>query len=264
MHRLIRALMLSVFLFPLTTLAQPNYEETRALAEQGDASAQVALGLIYSDFEGVPRSYSEAMRWFRLAAEQGDAEAQFRLADLYSYSLVQSVLGFSHIEAEAEAVKWLRLAIEQGHLEAMLNLGRRYLTGRGVPEDLSEGWKLIRLAAEEGLADAQISMAISYSNSYDPRRQGPQNHTEAVRWFRLAAEQGDPRGQFFLGRAYSGGQGVPQSGVMAYVWFSIAAAQDAQWRAVRDEKAEELTPQELARGQEIAVRCFASGYTDCY
>ena len=45
-------------------------------AEQGDASAQFNLGLMYEYGRGVPQNYSEAVKWYRLAAEQGDASAR--------------------------------------------------------------------------------------------------------------------------------------------------------------------------------------------
>ena len=48
----------------------------RPLADDGDASAQVVLGLMYKRGQGVPQDYAAAVRWYRLAAEQGDASAQ--------------------------------------------------------------------------------------------------------------------------------------------------------------------------------------------
>ena len=55
----------------------------RHLADQGDAHAQFALGIVYNRGYGVQRNYAEAMRWFRRAADQGDAGAQYNLAFLY-------------------------------------------------------------------------------------------------------------------------------------------------------------------------------------
>jgi TPR repeat protein len=39
----------------------------------------------------------------------------------------------------------------------------------------------------------------------------PQDDVEAVRWFRLAAEQGLALAQYFLGRSYDNGNGVPEN-----------------------------------------------------
>ena len=49
------------------------------LANQGNASAQFNLGIMYRIGQGVPQDYAEAMKWYRKAAEQGDASAQFNL-----------------------------------------------------------------------------------------------------------------------------------------------------------------------------------------
>ena len=46
-------------------------EEWRPSAEQGDALAQYNLGFMYSNGEGVPQDYAEAVKWYRMAAEQG-------------------------------------------------------------------------------------------------------------------------------------------------------------------------------------------------
>ena len=51
----------------------------RLAAEQGDASAQYSLGVMYDFGRGVLEDDAEAVRWYRLAAEQGDADAQNRL-----------------------------------------------------------------------------------------------------------------------------------------------------------------------------------------
>jgi hypothetical protein len=53
------------------------------LAEQGDASAQSNLGVMYEQGRGIAQNYREAMRWFWLAAMQGDARAQSNLGVMY-------------------------------------------------------------------------------------------------------------------------------------------------------------------------------------
>ena len=53
------------------------------LAEQGDASAQFNLGMMYDKGQGVKQDDVEAVKWYRQAAEQGHAKAQFILGGLY-------------------------------------------------------------------------------------------------------------------------------------------------------------------------------------
>ena len=70
---LVPALMLVV----PSVLAQDSetFQEFLRRAEQGDASAQVDLGVLYAVGWGAPaEDDTEAAKWFRKAAEQGDAE----------------------------------------------------------------------------------------------------------------------------------------------------------------------------------------------
>jgi uncharacterized protein len=62
----------------------------------------------------------------------------------------------------AEAVKWFRLAAEQGVAQAQYNLGIIYLNGLGVPQDYAETAQWFRQAAEQGLAQAQYNLGVMY------------------------------------------------------------------------------------------------------
>ena len=54
-------------------------EETRVLANQGDAKAQYSLGSIYDEGDGVPEDNARAIMWYTKAANQGDEDAQYNL-----------------------------------------------------------------------------------------------------------------------------------------------------------------------------------------
>jgi hypothetical protein len=123
-------------------------EDVRSCAEQGDAIAQVNLGFMYANGEGVPEDDVEAVRWYRLATEQGLAEAQFYLGLMYDN-------GRGVPEDDVEAVRWYRLAAEQGVVEGQTALGLMYASGEGVPHDNAEAERWWRLAAEQGEAVAQ-------------------------------------------------------------------------------------------------------------
>jgi len=51
------------------------YVATLRLAEQGIASAQSNLGVMYNNGQGVPQDDKAALKWYSLAAEQGRADA---------------------------------------------------------------------------------------------------------------------------------------------------------------------------------------------
>ena len=84
---------------------------------------------------------------------------------------------------DAEAV---RLAAEQGDADAQFNLGLKYANGWGVLEDDAEAVRWYRLAAEQGDADAQFNLGLMYDTGEDVLK----DDAEAVRWYRMAAEQG--------------------------------------------------------------------------
>ena len=56
----------------------------RPLAEQGNALAQLGLGVMYANGQGVPQDYAQAVVWYRKAAEQGDADAQTLVGLMYA------------------------------------------------------------------------------------------------------------------------------------------------------------------------------------
>jgi len=129
------------------------------------------------------------------------------------------------------------------------------VSGQDVPD-----FEETRRLAEQGHARAQSNLGFMYDNGDGV----PENDAEAVRWYRLAAEQGHARAQSNLGFMYDNGDGVPQNNLRAYVWFSVAAAQGHEnARTNRDIVSDELTPEQLARGQDMATRCFESDFQDC-
>ncbi len=116
------------------------FREMRPLAEQGLASPQFNLGLMYRKGQGVPQDDAEAARWYRKSAEQGHANAQYNLGVMYAK-------GQGVPEDYAEAVKWYRKAAEQGNASAQYNLGVTYYNGQGVPEDYVQAHMWFNLAA---------------------------------------------------------------------------------------------------------------------
>ena len=72
--------------------------------------------------------------------------------------------GRVYLKDDAEAVKWYRLAAEQGLANAQHNLGVMYDNGRGVPQDDAEAVKWYRLAAEQGFANAQYNLGAMYAD----------------------------------------------------------------------------------------------------
>jgi len=82
------------------------FEQYKNLAGSGNAVAQLNLGNMYSEGQGVPQNEEEALKWYRKAAEQGNADAQYNLGMMYAY-------GRGTKQDDAAAVKWYQMAAEQ-------------------------------------------------------------------------------------------------------------------------------------------------------
>ena len=196
------------------TAEDQELDKIRRAAEQGDATAQINLGWMYSRGRGVPQDDAEAVRWYRRAAEQGEPTAQRNLGWMYKN-------GRGVPQDDAQAIRWYRRAVEQGYAGAQNNLGVMYMDGRGVPQDDAEAVRWYRRAAEQGEPTAQRNLGWMYSRG----RGVPQDDAEAVRWYRRAADQGDARAQRNLGVMYKNGRGVPQDDAQAIRWYRRAVEQ---------------------------------------
>ena len=89
--------------------------ELQTLAEQGNAVAQVTLGLMYFEGDGVEQDDAEAVRWYQLAVAQGDAAGQYNLGVMYAE-------GRGVPQDDAEAVRWFRLAAAQRNARTGIRL----------------------------------------------------------------------------------------------------------------------------------------------
>jgi hypothetical protein len=61
-----------------------------------------------------------------------------------------------------------------------------YQNGKGVPQDHAEAFKWYRLAANQGVVDAQLNLGVMYGNGYGVI----QDYTRALMWWTIAASQG--------------------------------------------------------------------------
>ena len=117
-------------------------QDATALAEQGQAEAQVLLGRMYLTGRGVSKDPDTALKWYKAAAAQGNADGAFLLGAMY-------LLPRSDIP---EGLRWVRLAAEQGNQDAQLLLGQTYMEGLPVlPRDPVQGGMWLRLAAKDNL-----------------------------------------------------------------------------------------------------------------
>ena len=111
----------------------------------------------------------------------------------------------------------------------------------------------LKKKAEQGDANAQNILGLMYNNGEGVT----QDYKEAVKWFTKAAEQGYASAQYNLGLMYDMGNGVTQDYVQAHAWVNVSSANgNNNGQKGRDLIAEIMTPEQIAKAQELAKQYF--------
>lgn len=113
------------------------------LAEQGVASAQFHLGLMYENGRGVRKDHSTALTWFRKAAAQGYAGPQNNLGLIYER-------GRGVRKDLVRALMWYTLAATMLHgNEGKTAMKRRdYLTSQMTAAQIEQAQEMIRVCQQ--------------------------------------------------------------------------------------------------------------------
>jgi uncharacterized protein len=167
----------------LMPYAQRNYvralELLAPLAEQGNAVAQLKLGMIFSRGKVSSPDHVAALRWFTKAAEQGQVEGQFELGRIY-----REGLGV-HIDGKL-ALYWFERAAAKGTPHAINALGELYLGHQDVPQDFAIARSWFLRGARVGNSPSMFNLGVLYALG-----QGVvQDDLEAFKWLELAADMG--------------------------------------------------------------------------
>ena len=200
-------------------------------ADQGIASAQYMLAIMYYRGDGTTMDWSKAAHWHAQAAKQGHIEAQEKLAWMYEH-------GEGVEKNDVEAVFWYEKAVsqgsdfmidslnharqrlkfandaKQGDAEAQYQFAQMYYQGNGVKQDFSEAVLWYKKAAEQGHAAAQDNLGKMYGTGKGVE----QNYTEAAQWHTKAAKQGHAEAKYNISWLYENGKGVRKNTAEAKRW----------------------------------------------
>jgi TPR repeat protein len=248
-------------------LRQGNYADAfpalRAMAAQGDVTAQLQVGALYHQGLGVQQDYLSAALWYRRAAEQGNADAQYSLGNMY-------LLGEGVDQDDAQAGYWYTQAAAQGHAAAKHNLDNLARVSKAATEPLPivKGDETASAEAEpaaaadgqpaekrgffgrlfgkkskeqppgEATPTAEAEPAVTAEAASEPAAESvataepaaaePEAPTEAAEPAPepvAAAPSRDEQAEqaYRNGIAYSFGDGVPQDHAAAFQWYVRAA-----------------------------------------
>jgi Sel1 repeat len=173
-----------ILMFPGIVYAKGYTEEqitvTQEQAEKGITDAQIDLGLIYYNGDGVSKDKSMAAHWFLKAAEQGHADAQHYIAWMYAR-------GEGLVKDKSKALFWYLKSAENNHIDSQVNLANIYMKGDDVKKKYMEASFWYKKAAEQGSQHAQYELAVMYRLGEGVE----QSNKKAKELFLKAAAQGN-------------------------------------------------------------------------
>lgn len=178
-------------------------------ARQGSARAQLQVGWMFEQGEGVRKSYKQAAYWYTLAANQGHPLGQNNLSCCY-YS------GRGVEQDHERAFLLMQKAAYAGEPLAMTSLGWHYLNGVGTEENRKAAWRWYKRAAQYDDASAEFSLGLI---SYDEKK-----YVSARYWFLQAVAHHSPRAHYYIGRMYFEGTGFRKNLKNASQYLQEAAS----------------------------------------
>lgn len=188
------------------------------LAEQDVALAQLFMGRMYTEGNGVSINCDRAVEYLKRAAEAGNADAAFDLA-------IFAEIGRCAPKNESQALAWYELAAKNGDARAPNAIGTIYLGHGEIARDLKKAAFWFRRGAKVFDADAYYHLGEMYSAGQNE----PKDPIEAYMWFDLSASLSVPDQLF-----------EPTIGAIA-----------------RDKIREELMPGQVAEGERRALKLLS-------
>ena len=134
--------------------------------------------------------------------------------------------------------------------EDQLELGYKYLLGKGVAVNHTKAAGLFRKSAENGSSDAQFALGCMYQNGNGVKL----NYRESAKWYLKSAQAGNAYGQYLFGLSLKDGSGVPKDPIESFKWIHLAAEQRLEKEHIeaRDQLSLILTPSMLTEGKRRA------------
>ena len=197
-------------------------------ADLGNADAMYELGYCYTIGSGLTKDTEKAAEYFKKAEDLGNTDALFGLG-----IICENNGNF------AEAVTYYTQAAEKGVPGAYLNLGKCYLEGKGVTQDLAKAEELINNAEELGVEEASeikkvlLAKHEDEQNAYANTLLSEGKNDEALAIYKKLAENGNVTGQSNYGNCLLNGWGTQQNMSEGIMWLEKSANQNDAWACLR-------------------------------
>ena len=175
----------SQFLYALTLSFNDHYSksaECKLYLKKAADNGHIEAAYRYAEKlrkEAPDRNLDEYLRYYQQAAEKGCAPAQARYGAL--------LMRFPDPECHTLGVQYIRMAADQGDLVGLAAYAGCLTCGDGVPVNLTEAERLLRLGVEKGHKGMMVLLGKLLMRC-------PATEDEGMRWLKLSADRGHPQG----------------------------------------------------------------------
>lgn len=178
-----------------------------------DDKLQYRLGWMLHTGTGTEKNDLLAEEYWKQSVKLGNPYAQYALAKLWLD------IGTGDLE---QAVEWMKIAADDnGNQNAQYRLGKIYLQGKYVTQDVKKAEAYFKMAAEQENGYAAYQLGKLYlSEEFLPK-----DVEKGIRWMETAAEKGNQYAQYTLGKLYFYGYDVPQDREKAVYYLKASAEQ---------------------------------------
>ena len=226
-----------------------NAQLARSWYVAAEKVGSVAASLALAELDYAEGAYASAVPRYTCAAAELTDEQLYRLASCH-YHLLDDACSEAAASHAVLAAHYYTAAASQQHAQAALQLGHCYYKGIGVAVSLADAITWFRVAAEQGVVEAQFRLAWCLM------QQTPADNEQAVEWLARAAKQGHSAAAYNLALCLLSGRGVEKNASLALTYLQQAAEQNytsAIRRLAFCYRDGEGSPRNLP----LAVSCFA-------
>lgn len=124
-----------------TSECQEYFKAYRILTKRGHSSAMAMLGELYYAGYGTEKNLTKALKWYRRAGKHGNLDAKYKAGVLY--------LQDTDLRDIDEGVEFLSYASRRSHARSSYLLGKLYLSGDVVKEDIPMADEYLSKAYEQ-------------------------------------------------------------------------------------------------------------------
>lgn len=196
-------------------------------AKQGLATAQYQFGVCLLDNRDgrfdIPQDFSAGIGWIRKAARQG-YDGAINVLELFGLEEEMTpderTISFCNALRDPQgcgkiAFEKMKHCFDYNDPFAQYIFGIMKCGGNYLDQDLEEGLRLLKLAADQGFVDAMCCLGVILNEE--------KRFEEANLYHRKAADMGEPHAIHNLGNAYYYGRGMTPDGEKAFLLWEQAA-----------------------------------------